>query len=198
MIRLNLLDEKVDKTGLYLLQGLAAGVALFLATGACFLNYQSMSSKLSLLESEKESLETKLKELKKVTLEVEGLEEKKGLLREKLLTIANLKANKSGPVQLLDDLNLAIPDRAWLENVKQSEGKVEIEGVALDNQTVSDFMENLEASDFFSGVDLGYSNQIEKDNVKLQSFALVAKRVSQLEIQKAKRAASTEEGESSS
>lgn len=188
MIRLNLLDEKVDRSGIHLLHGLVLGLGLLLTAGACFLNYQGLGSQYDSLQNERGLLETKLSKLKKVTKEVEGLEKKKKLLADKLLTIANLKANKSGPVQLLDDLNLAVPERAWLDEVRESSGSIELSGVALDNQTVSDFMDNLEASKFFRDVDLGFSTQVVKDNVKLQSFSLKAKRVSQLEIQKQSKA----------
>jgi len=184
MIRINLLDEKIDKSGIYFLQVLAFGSILFLSLAGCFLVHDGLASKKGLLEKEKTLLESKLTRLKKVTKEVEGLESKKKLLKDKLMTIASLKAEKSGPVRVLDDLNLAVPDRSWLRATKESKGQIQVSGVALDNQTVSDFMDNLDASKFFSDIDLLFSNQVVEDGVKLQSFSITAKKLSALELQR--------------
>lgn len=186
MIQINLLKTEVDNSGTYALQvGIFFG-SLLLMLGGCFALYGAQSSKLSSHTSEKRDLDIKLSKLKKTTEEVEGLEDKKKLLKQKLLTIAKLKANKYGPVRVLDDLNMAIPERAWLQEIGESSGTIEIEGIALDDQTVSRFMVDLEKSSYFKDVDLQQSVEHEKDNVLLRSFSLRAKVVGSLEAEKDK------------
>ena len=174
MIKINLLGEEIDRSGLYLLQFIGFLGALALAIGACYAFQSGRNSHLAELESRKSQLEIKLARLKKETKEAEELEEKKQFLKDKLTTIATLKANKYGPVRMMDDINGAIPERAWLKEVTEKNKELELKGVALDNQTVSSFMVDLENSPFFKNVDLGESVEIVKDDVKLRNFVIKA------------------------
>ncbi len=47
-----------------------------------------------------------------------------------------------------------------------------IEGVALDDETVANFMTNLRKSKLFKNVDLVVSEQFEQSKVKLKKFTL--------------------------
>jgi type IV pilus assembly protein PilN len=186
MIKINLLGEEIDRSGLYLLQFIGFLGALALAIGACYAFQSGRSSHLAELESRKSQLEIKLARLKKETKEAEELEEKKQFLKDKLTTIATLKANKYGPVRMMDDINGAIPERAWLKEITEKNKELELKGVALDNQTVSSFMVDLENSPFFKNVDLGESVEIVKDDVKLRNFVIKASVVSSLDHDKNK------------
>ena len=186
MIKINLLGEEIDRSGLYLLQFIGFLGALALAIGACYAFQSGRNSHLAELESRKSQLEIKLARLKKETKEAEELEEKKQFLKDKLTTIATLKANKYGPVRMMDDINGAIPERAWLKEVTEKNKELELKGVALDNQTVSSFMVDLENSPFFKNVDLGESVEIVKDDVKLRNFVIKANVVNSLDHDKNK------------
>ena len=195
MIRVNLLNREVDNTQLYLVQIAGYLLCLGLAFGACTFLGTSTKSKLASLTTEQEDLNRVLTRLKKETSKVEGLEEKKKVLRQKLMTISLLKAKKYGPVRVLDDLNTAVPERAWLSNVEETESQIQIGGVALDDQTVSTFMVNLQESAYFSDIDLLQSKEMVKDGVMLREFTLTAKLVDYLKLQKSEEGSeSGEEG----
>lgn len=172
MIRINLLGEKVDRTGTYMLQLVAYIGCVVLTLAGCFAFYGATSSELDSLTEEKGMLERRLAKLEKETKEVDDLEKKRGVLKEKLNTIALLKARKQGPVKVLDNINSAIPERAWLKALKEKGGVLEIDGIALDNQTVAQFMKNLEQQKTFGTVDLVESSEFVKDEVKLKQFIL--------------------------
>ena len=108
---------------------------------------------------------------------------KKKFLSDKLTTIAKLKAKRQGPVQVLDNVTVTIPERAWVTNLSQTTTAMEFKGLAIDPQTVSEFMRNLGDSVFFTTVDLDYSRQFIRDGVKLQEFSIVANLVDALELQ---------------
>ena len=182
MIRVNLLKEEIDNSKLYMVQGIAYLALMGLAFGACTFLVSAEKSKITELESEKSKLDGQIAKLKKDTEKVEGLEEKKVVLKQKLMTISLLKAKKYGPVRVLDDLNLSIPERSWLMAVTEKDSRIEIDGVALDDQTVSDFMMKLEESEYFSDVDLIQSREHEKDGVLLRDFTLTAALVNKLEL----------------
>ena len=193
MIKINLLGEEIDRSGLYLLQFIGLLGAIALTLGGCFLFQSGKNTQLAELQDHKAQLEVKLARLKKETKEAEELEEKKQFLKDKLTTIATLKANKYGPVRMMDDINGAIPERAWLKEMNEKNRNLELKGIALDNQTVSTFMIDLEKSPFFKDVDLGESVEFVQDNVKLRNFVIKAKVVSSLELGKTEKEESEKE-----
>ena len=173
MIKINLLGEKKDNRAIYILQLGAAVIVLLLTIVGCFVVNSIAASQISDMQTEKQDLETKLAKLQKQTEKVADLENKKKTLREKLATIAVLKSRKRGPVHILDDLNGAIPDKAWLLSIKDKSGNLELTGVALDNQVVSTFMYNLEQSKYFGSVELIQSIETEVSGVKMKQFSLL-------------------------
>jgi type IV pilus assembly protein PilN len=154
MIRINLLGETEDKTGLYVLQTLLYCVVMCITAGACVVVQQGAEDQRIALENEKAVLQSQLSRLVRKTKEVEDLQKKEKLLREKLSTIALLKARKHGPVHVLNDLADAIPEEAWVGQIEESEGYLEIYGAALDEHIVAKFMQNLEKSKYFESVRL--------------------------------------------
>lgn len=174
MIRINLLGEKVDNTVEHFLQISWFAIAVIITVATCVVLQSSTQSEFAKLQASERQLEKELSELKKVTKEVAGLELKRKDLRDKLHVIANLKAKKRGPIRVLDDLNTALPERAWVLSLREQEGKVEITGLALDNQTIAEFMLALEESEYFGTVDLVHSTQSNFEQVKLQQFSLMA------------------------
>ena len=193
MIHINLLGEKKDNTALYALQTLGFVALVFLCVAACVVVHTTETSELDHLVSQKSILDVRLAKLRKKTKKVDELEKLRALKEEKLNTIAKLKAKKQGPVRVLADLTESVPERAWLRQVTQKGSVVEFTGIALDNQTVSRFMANLEKSDYFQQVDLVRSAQFIRDDVKLQQFSLSAKLTNLLELKHKKN--SVTEGE---
>jgi type IV pilus assembly protein PilN len=107
--------------------------------------------------------------------ELEALKEK---LQKQLLMIAKLKSGKRGPVRILDDMSSALPDRAWISDITQKGTRIKIAGRALDNQTISEFMLRLDASNWVQSVDLDESRQDIVEGVKVQAFSLEVEVVS--------------------
>jgi type IV pilus assembly protein PilN len=175
MIRINLLgDEKsVDLGGLYFLGGFFASVLLLL--GTFFVLHQAVVKDIGDNSAEVARLEAALVDLQKITKEVKDLEKKRAELREKITIIAKLKRNKIGPVYVMDDLNMSLPERAWLVGGREKGGLFRIDGFALDNQTIAVFMKDLERSDYYETVDLVETKQSQRKGVGIKQFTLQAK-----------------------
>lgn len=175
MIRINLLGEESapDTSGIVqlIVFGTVQGVALLV----CFLLYTAIAGELRDVKQEVESRELELQNLMKTTQEVRELEKKKTELRDMLKVIALLNKKRVGPVRVLDDLNLAIPEKAWLKSVKEDKGSFTITGLALDNQTVARFMKALEGSDFYSDIELVESKGAAYQGVAMKEFSVKAK-----------------------
>lgn len=173
LIKINLLGErkkKGAKTALWLcFYGLAVSVCCFVF----FIMLNSVSSNLSEKESQASLLEAQLNKLRVVTKEVRDLAAKKTSLAEKIAVMAALKKKKAGPVRVMDDLNVSVPDKSWITDIKELEGGLlKITGFALDNQTIAGFMKSLDASDYFSNVDLVETKQSVVKGIGIKEFIL--------------------------
>lgn len=187
MININLLGEEKDRSASYALNAISflSIFLLFIFLSAWI--YTERSLKLSELESERDSKKAQNENLKKRTAEVEDLESKQALLKEKLLVIANLKAKKQGPVKILDQISMTIPDKAWITEINQVDDQLTVKGIALDGQTVSDFMTKLRETPNIKETDSVSTELVVEDDLKLQKFSFPAKLV--FLVDKAKKTA---------
>lgn len=175
MIRINLLGEppRIDARGVRWLVAYGCSVAALVVI--CFVVRADAVRDEATLAAQTESLSGELGRLREITKEVRTLETKRAGLRAKLDVIDTLKRNKVGPVRLLEDINTALPERAWLTEVAENLGSMKLVGYALDNQVIAGFMKALERSDFVNSVELVEAKQMERDGVKIKMFTLDTK-----------------------
>ena len=153
MIKINLIKEEGDDKirslvyfGFYALNMMAIFVG-----GILYVNHQW--SEISVLERQNKRLEKQVEKLEEKTEEIDKIEEIKAALRQKLLLIAKLKKSKSGPVRVLNQINLSIPAQSWLTSIKEGDRSLaHIKGTSLDDQSVALFASNLSGSQFFRDV----------------------------------------------
>jgi type IV pilus assembly protein PilN len=131
------------------------------------------------LEKEKEDTLAQISNTKKeiayyksLTTEVTKAKEAQKTLQEKLNIINSLRKEKTGPAKVLDELSIDKPEKIHLESLKKEGTKLGIEGIALDDETIANFMTNLRKSKLFKNVDLIVSEQIEQSKLKLKKFIL--------------------------
>jgi len=132
-----------------------------------------------LLEKEKSDTQAKISQTKKeiayyksLTTEVLKAKEAQKVLLDKLNVINSLRKEKSGPAKVLDELSIDKPEKIHLESVKKEGSRLGIEGIALDDETIANFMTNLRKSKLFKNVDLVVSEQVEQSKIKLKKFIL--------------------------
>jgi len=109
---------------------------------------------------------------KSLIAEVDKAKALQKTLQDKLNVINSLRKEKSSPSRVLDELSIDKPEKIQLESLKKEGGKLGIEGIALDDETVANFMTNLRKSKVFKNVDLIVSEQIEQSKIKLKKFVL--------------------------
>jgi type IV pilus assembly protein PilN len=84
-----------------------------------------------------------------------------------------LESNRFEPTRLLDMMTqVIVPKRMWFTSLQSADKLVKINGIALDNKTVADFMTRLEKSGLFSDVDLNTLKQQKVNNSNLKSFQI--------------------------
>jgi type IV pilus assembly protein PilN len=131
------------------------------------------------LEKETEETLAKISNTKKeiayyksLTTEVTKAKEAQKSLQDKLNIINSLRKEKATPAKVLDELSIDKPEKLHLESLKKDGSKLGIEGIALDDETIANFMTNLRKSKLFKNVDLIVSEQVEQSKVKLKKFIL--------------------------
>ena len=118
------------------------------------------------IEKEKKSYQPTLDKMKQ--MEATKLE-----LERKTAVINQLKSDSSLTVRILDEVaNIVDHERMWLLSLNQAGSSLTLNGIALDNQTVAQFMDNLESSPFISSIDLSNSSLQEIAGRNLKSFSL--------------------------
>jgi type IV pilus assembly protein PilN len=177
VIKINLLPkgrEAKKKEGMreQIVVLVAAVVILFLLIGVLHsrIKGQITSAQKKIAETKAES--ARLDDLIK---EVKDIEVKRKNLEDKLAVIENLEKGRVGAVMFMDKMSQMTPEKLWLTFLTENQGQVNLNGNAIDNQTVAKFIDNLEKSGVFREVIFGSSNQIMYEKYKMVNFNLSLK-----------------------
>jgi len=177
MIRINLLPVRSSRKRETALKQLVAGLlGLAVILGVVFYFHSSISSEIDDMTAQNSQLTEEIERLKKVIGQVEEFEAKREALQKKLEIIRTLKARKTGPVHMLDEIASGIPEKCWLTSLSEVNKKVTLTGMAINNEVIADFIGSLENSWYFDDVYLVSAQQKEdKDGVKLKEFSITAR-----------------------
>jgi type IV pilus assembly protein PilN len=178
MISINLLPVKASRRAdqvkrELMLAGLGLGALVLACTGL----YVVVSAEVSELKAGNAQLQKEIDTLKTIVARVDEIDELKQDLTKKLDVIAGLKVKKQGPVRMLDELSDATPEKLTLMTLREKDKRVDVTGVAVSNEVISQFLSNLERSDWFKDVYLVGIDQVEEDGYKLKEFQVTAKAV---------------------
>lgn len=160
MIRVNLLPLKEAQRAMgRRRQASLAALSVVVALLVMLTPYLMQERTMGALDREITRLNSDIAKLNAQALEVRDLEKKRGELQAKLKVIDDLKQKRVGPAHILEDLGGATPDKLWLVDSTEAGGQATITGMALDNQTIAEFMRRLQSSKYFFEVDLVETSQ---------------------------------------
>jgi type IV pilus assembly protein PilN len=135
------------------------GVMYFLQSGR-------LSSETKLLEERK----LRKAELEKVLKELELIEATKLELDKKIKIISDLKLRQKDAVFMMDKMSRSLPDWVWLTGLTFSNDAVGINGKALSNNLIADFVNNLQNSNFFTNVQLKSTVRKRESGIDIFEF----------------------------
>ncbi len=173
MIRINLLpvrEKKKKESARKMVSLLILSLAL-VAVVITFFHF-SLYSQINEVQRQITAYNEEIKRLKIDTKDVDKFKAEKEDLQRRINIIYTLQRAKTGPVRVLDDLATSLPGRLWLVALREKSGKMEIKGIAMDNQDIAKFMTNLEKSGVIRNVELVVSQQLERKELKLMEFTL--------------------------
>ncbi|MCL4498448.1 MAG: PilN domain-containing protein [Deltaproteobacteria bacterium] len=103
---------------------------------------------------------------------VNAIKKKQADILQKINIIKTLKKEQSGPIGYIYYITTALPRFAWIDSLKSVNGNISVNGIALDGQVVSLFMDNLNKTGYFNNVTLLQTSEVKKQELKLQNFNL--------------------------
>jgi type IV pilus assembly protein PilN len=131
------------------------------------------SQKIENLEASIKALNVKKASYTPTLNKIAQLKKEREELARKTEIISKLKTDSSLTVRILDEVATRIDkQRMWLEALQQQNNALTLSGVALDNQTIAQFMDKLKESPFVKDVTLTNSLQKVVSGRNLKSFEL--------------------------
>jgi type IV pilus assembly protein PilN len=139
----------------------------------CYIVYSRQASEIRQIENMlaqkieiRNQFETSKKQLKDLVLKQQELENRR-------VVIKDLITKRDVPIRIVDALSkTVIPEKIWLVKVSEQGPSMTLEGFALDNQTVAQYLKTLEDLPLFANVQLELSQQQVLAEIKLQKFVI--------------------------
>lgn len=173
MIKINLLPRKeVKKKAALTEQGAIAIIAVAVILGILVYWKVNVRGKVADLDRKILSTKSDLEKLKKNEVEIEELKASEQVLQQKIDVIKQLETRKTGPVRMLDEIASRIPGKMWLTDMKSQGALLTLDGVAIDNETIAQFMSNLENSNQLSNVELKVAQETKIEDYMLKKFSI--------------------------
>jgi len=175
MIRINLLPFRAARKKENIRRQISIFLLSFvLVTVTMIYSNTRLNSMMLDLNTRTETITKKLAKYNKINNEIKLIKKKLELVTKKTNVIKNLDLSREDSVRLLDAMTkMVIEKRMWLTMLETKGKTVNINGVALDNKTVADFMTRLEDSKLFKKVELKTTKQHKfKKSINLKSFII--------------------------
>ena len=176
MIRINLLPVKELKAEVSRRREVMIGAGSLVATLALILGvYLYQLHRTSIFEKELADLRSELQVLNAKAKDVGILQNKIKEHQGKLQVLQSINKKKSGPLGVMESLSAATPSALWLTEFRESGGNVTITGVAVDNQTIAEFLKALGSYVFFKETELVETTQSEQSGMPPRRFLIKSK-----------------------
>lgn len=173
MIRINLLPVKELKAEVVRRRELMIGGVSLALTGVLILGvYAYQWRQASSVEKELDELRNELQVLNVKAKDVAELQRKIKEFEGKNKVIEDINKKKSGPVRVMESLALATPSALWLTEFKETGGNLTITGVAVDNQTIAEFLKALASHAYFSNTELVETTQNQQAGMPPRRFLI--------------------------
>ena len=176
MIRINLLPAEkkpIRSTARQYLILFAVSV-LLTAVAIAFI-WTGQAREIQRLQQRESALKAEAAKYAKYEKILQELKQQRETIEKKKEIIRGLERDRDKMARVLALLSLWVPaERVWFESLTVTNNKVEVSGIALSNESVAEFMRNLEQSPFVvrGSVVLAHSKQTAMGDRKLREYRL--------------------------
>ena len=206
MIRINLLPYRAAQKKENIRRQISIFVlAVIMVVGTLVYYNISLKNDIDALNTQIKNTKSMLARLEKQAKKVDEIKKAFNTLKQKTDVIKNLETNRKIVVQLLDNMTTLVAEevsasqsetsadsdskpvkRLWFTNFQENSDKIILQGIALDNKTIADFMSRLEASNLFMNVNLKTIKQQKVNELNLKNFEIICTRISRNKLAKKK------------
>ena len=176
MIQINLLPRRAKRrkvTHRQIFLGYLVSLALALIVIGVIWILQR--NEISDLQGRLARVEEEVRQYAKYEALLKEVTQKKQVIDKKREIIKDLQRDRDTLVRLMGLISAEIPaDKIWLERLVQSANSMTLSGVAMNNESIAEFMRNLESSPYITRgtVNLTHSRQTLISNMKLREFQI--------------------------
>jgi type IV pilus assembly protein PilN len=174
MIRINLIPfrsaRKKENVRRHLSIFILSLVFVLVALGGLYFAFEYwVGTKRSLIASTK----AEMAQYEQINREIEEYKKKLAVITKKIEIMRELESNRYEPVVLMDAMtDVVVAKRMWFTHMDTKPDMVNINGLAMDEKTVSEFMVRLEKTGLFAAVNLRIMRQVEMQKTMLRSFEI--------------------------
>ncbi|MEW6429039.1 MAG: PilN domain-containing protein [Thermodesulfobacteriota bacterium] len=174
MIRINLLPiRQLKKRARVRNQVIGLCCVFLLVIAGLIATMLWQSAQVAALQGTISGLNERKNSFNKLIKEIESLKKTREVIEAKLNVIKSLKRNAAVAVHILDEVARRTPEnRMWLNSLQQSGDRLVLQGVALDNSTIAQYMVDMSTSPYFKDAELVDSSLVTVAGENLKSFTL--------------------------
>lgn len=173
MLTINLLPaQKRAKVANVEKQAVLFVLTLILIVICMFLIQQRVSNKVTALENKKDSHVNTLENLQPKIDRINEIENTLSQIKNKLNVIKQIRTKQSLPIQYLNNLVQKLPSKKiWFDSLQMdSQGDINLAGVALDNQAFAGYVKDLKSTPYIKDIIIKQTSRKRIKDLDLISF----------------------------
>ena len=173
MIKVNLLPVKADRQAETLkIQGAIAAVAILVTLGVCWSFLSGIKQEVERTKQEITSTQAEIRKLRDIIGEIDQIKQRKENLERQLAVIESLEESRFDTVRMMEAVANTVPEQLWLNSLTYSGNGVSVNGHALDNQIIAEFIQNLNRHKQVTGVVLGETSRVDRGGLSIVRFSM--------------------------
>ena len=178
MIRINLLPFRTTRKKENVRRQISIFLlTLVLITIAVIWYNVLLTNKIKAAKIRNDNTTAQIAKYEKINKEIATIKKKLAQLNQKIKVIETLEGSRKETIKLMESMTqLIVPERMWFESLDVKGDNIAINGVALDERTIADFMINLQKD--YTNVTLKSLQQVKlkSKSLNLKNFSLTLKR----------------------
>jgi len=198
MIKINLIPfREIEKKENIRRQVTIAVLSVILAIAVMAYYHLRLKNTIVDMTAKIESTKIELAEAEKQAKQVDQIKQALQKLNTKIQIIKTIETNRKASIKLLNNMtNMVLEDtptdeldtppgesgepvkRLWFTSLQANGPNININGIALDNKTVADFMTRLEMSKLYKNVNLSTLQKHKLNELNLKSFVITCQKAS--------------------
>ena len=140
---------------------------------------QYLSGVIQYQQNRNELLKQQISKLDEKIVKIKDLESTKAQLIARMNVIQQLQQGRPQIVHVFQQIAATLPDGVYLTGLKQQSSAIVLQGVGQSNARVSNYMQNLDGSDWLSDPSLQVIQVKDEGSVRVSDFTLTVKEQTQ-------------------